>query len=187
MGKACVHSKQFSINLAKRLFALAKHNHFHSLSMIDKSKIKNIEQRTMCNLICSIHFAEFYDLYQSEDCNKYDEALSVIQTLDIIPIKFINLQNHQNMNEILESHKSKVLKLDNNLRKYVGEICVAIMQIFYHQYQSLPHKGDENAFRISQKCRIIYTFFNMVESQIKPIGAGETAKQVSNLYFQTQR
>jgi len=187
------HSKQFIVNLAKQLFNLAKHNHFHSISLINKALIKNINANNSFNMICAIHFAEFYDLFyqqQSNKCDKYQEALKIINTNGMIPINdenIIKLENNQNINSIIAPYKNKVLKLENDLKKYVGEICVAVMQILLLQFQTFQNnKQLKNAYRVSQKCYIIYNFFNNLESQIKPIGAGDTAKQISNLYFQTR-
>ncbi len=61
------------------------------------------------------------------------------------------------------------------------------MQILYQQFKSSINTNQiKNAQHLSTKCFIIYNFFNHLESQIKPMGAADTAKQISNLYFQTR-
>eukprot|EP01084_Bolivina_argentea_P042143 77744_1 len=189
--KQCNHSKQFILNLAKHLFTANKQmdqtmgtTNFHSLSQIDKSKIVTMNEDSTFNLICAIHFAEFYDAFYE---GKMDDALNIININGVIP--FAKNMNDINSTTDLRQYKHKTLKLHNDLQKYIGQICVSVMQILFNQFQSARNnKQVQNATNIAKKTQIIYNFFNILESQIKPIGVhdGDAAKQISNLYFQTR-
>eukprot|EP01084_Bolivina_argentea_P028551 53054_1 len=119
------HSKQFIINLAKHLFTsnkqIIQNNNFHSLSRVNINLIKPISNENSINLICAIHFAEFYDLFYKKDINNYEKALKIININGIIPINNENIMNLNNnilnINNIIQPYKKKVLKLDKELKK----------------------------------------------------------------------
>jgi len=194
------HSKHLIVNLAKELFktnqAYLENNAFHSLSEIDKSMIKTIQREQKMNLISCIHFAEFYDLYykirdEPQNTELIEQALNVIHVNNLIPISDENViqlnEQRITMNDLRAHCVDKILALDEQIKRYFGDICVCILEILKIQFdQFRVSKQLKNIIAASTKCHIIYNLFNYLEAQIKPIGAGDTAKQISNLYYQTR-
>ena len=130
-----------------------------------------------------------------------DDALKILIKNCLLPIndeiinKIININNRSILkNEIISQYKRKVLELDNNIKKYIPQICVNCMELYliksksYNNYNINRYNnvGMQNLKLISTECDIIYHFFHALESDLTPISNGDYAQQISNLCFNTR-
>jgi len=187
-------SKRFIVKMAKDIFGsnqrLKRDQSFHELSSIAPSCLKPIDVRNRGNLICAIHFADFYDYLRGSEEGDHSKALSIIADSKLIPVQdeVVMAAQTQSMECVMKPFKERTLRMDSALQKFVGDICVAVMQILSLQFQvSRRRQQHKEAQHVSRKSKLIYDYFNRLESHIKPIGAGDdTAQNISNYYYRTR-
>mmetsp|Transcript_55572 Transcript_55572/g.92398 ORF Transcript_55572/g.92398 Transcript_55572/m.92398 type:complete len:1051 (+) Transcript_55572:1233-4385(+) len=198
--------KQFIVNLSQQLFQInesyLQHTSFvHSLSSSsnERAKPRVIENTNKLNLICAIHFAEFYDLYyqatEQQQLQLIDKALNVVHVNDMIPIRDEYVMRLNGVpsdelviNELINEYKPKVLALQQDVKKYFGELCLCVMRLLAIEFERFRAcKQIESLKSVSKKCEIIYAFFNHLEDDIKPMNTGDdVAKNISSLYYKTK-
>ena len=199
MDKPDNPSKRFIVKMAKDIFGSNKrmgddHN-FHELSSINPTMITPIDKRNSGNLIVAILFADFYDSFYQNDgggSNQHEKALEIMAKTELIPLRdelaISFSQQTSRRHSFIKPFQEQTMRIDANLQKFVGNICVAVMQILSLQFQACRlRQQQKEAEMISRKCDIIYAYFNRMESTIKPAGAGDdTAQNVSKYYYRTR-
>lgn len=199
MDKPDNPSKRFIVKMAKDIFEsdkkMADDHAFHELSSIDPSRITSIEKRNSDNLVVAILFADFYDSFHQNDgggANHNEKALDMMVKTDLIPLRdelaITYSQRPEKRHEIIKPFQERTMGIDSSLQQFMGNICVAVMQILSLQFQACRQRQQQReAQMISRKCDIIYAYFNRMESTIKPAGAGDdTAQNISKYYYRTR-
>jgi len=185
-------SKRFIAKMAKDIFnfnkRLERDQQFHELSTINPAVVAHIDNRTSANLVIAILFSDFYDSYNAAD---HAKALDMITRSDLIPLRdelIISLSNQSRRHELIKRFQDSTMKIDPNLQKFVGNICVAVMEMLSTQFQACRMRQQQKeAQMISAKCEVIYNYFNRMESTIKPTGTGDdTAQNISKFYYSTR-
>lgn len=149
-----------------------------------------IDKSTKSNLGFAISFADFYDLYEFGP-DQHQNALSVIERAQIIPISdelALSESTQSGIDRVIQKYRDQTMRMDRELRPHIGSICVAVMQILSLQFQAYKMRQQPmEAKMVSQKCDLIYSYFNNMESAIKPPGAGDdTAQTISKYYYRTR-
>jgi len=195
--KADNPSKRFIVKMAKDLFSSNKRlehdRNFHELSSIDPSMVRPINKGNVGNLVIAILFADFYDLYSFQSdpgSDQHERALEMIEKSDLIPLRgelAIAFSSQSRRHELMKPFLDHTLRIDSNLQKFVGNICVAVMQILSLQFQACRMRQQQKEAQvISWKCDMVYAFVNKMESIIRPAAGDDTAQNISKYYYRTR-
>ena len=216
-GVSGKHEKRVALEIAKDLCAANSQRHaFHDLP---DNEIQLLSDDQLCNLVTATEMSEFFGLFYAHQQTK---AMEVIKKCRILPVddrvvseitrenrgfsgmsgggigrsgSILSL-NAQQQHRIFAPYTQKISKLEKELRKFVGDICLLVMEMFAGKLSQLStqikrrHSPAHTAVlqqrrQLSILCAIVHTFFNCLPSKLCETTA-KTATKIDTLLEQTR-